>query len=147
MHTTCFPIHWAMVSSFSLSHCNMTLKLARAAAGLELISQFFCCYTYWKFMSCLHCSGLVPCLLCQTWCLNVLLTILKSFGWFYWIGFHFAMAEIYECCWLWIPCLDHVNLVNAFYAHCINPNIAYITLYVRICSTFKFVAAYTRFQV
>ncbi len=45
-----------------------------------------------------------------------------------WIDFDFAMAEIYKCCWLWIPCLEslgHVNMENAFDAHCINQYISY----------------------
>jgi hypothetical protein len=51
-----------------------------------------------------------PAVCAKTWCLNEFLTRLRSFGWFYCIVFDFAMEEIYKCCWLWIPCLDHVNM-------------------------------------
>ena len=44
--------HWAMVSCHWL--LNVTLQFTRAAAVLELIGQFFCSYTCWNFMSCLH---------------------------------------------------------------------------------------------
>ena len=64
LHTTCFSIRWAMV----LCHCplNVTLQLARAAAVLELIGQFFLQLHLLKFYVVLaYCSGLVSCRLCQ----------------------------------------------------------------------------------
>ena len=94
---------------------NVTLQLAPATAVLELIGQFFCSYTCWNFMSCLHCT--------QVWCpavcaklLNMMFkwivdkTEVQVICWFCWLIFDFAMAEIYKCCWLWIPCLDHVKM-------------------------------------
>ena len=48
---------------------------------------------------------------------------------FCWLIFDFAMAEIYKCCWLWIPCLGHVNMENAFDAHFIHQYTAYICMH------------------
>ena len=111
---------------------NVTLQLAPATAVLELIGQFFCSYTCWNFMSCLHCT--------QVWCPAVCAKLLNMMFkwivdktevicWFCWLIFDFAMAEIYKCCWLWIQCLGHVNIENAFDAHFIHQYIAYICMH------------------
>ena len=102
---------------------NVTLQLAPATAVLELIGQFFCSYTCWNFMSCLHCT--------QVWCPAVCAKLLNMMFkwivdktevicWFCWLIFDFAMAEIYKCCWLWIQCLGHVIMENFFDAHFIH---------------------------
>ena len=111
---------------------NVTLQLAPATAVLELIGQFFCSYTCWNFMSCLHCT--------QVWCPAVCAKLLNMMFkwivdktevicWFCWLIFDFAMAEIYKCCWLWIQCLGHVNMETALEAHFIHQYIAYICMH------------------
>ena len=111
---------------------NVTLQLAPATAVLELIGQFFCSYTCWNFMSCLHCT--------QVWCPAVCAKLLNMMFkwivdktevicWFCWLIFDFAMAEIYKCCWLWIQCLGHVNMETALEAHFIHQYIASICMH------------------
>ena len=63
------------------------------------------------------------------WIVELMLTRLKSFGWFYWLVIDFTMAEINQCCWLWTPCSDHVNMENAFAAHLIHQYIVYICMH------------------